>query len=132
MEAETSSVPRRTAFAFVTLTFWLVALAFVRRLSIDESQYVAATAFAAKGLLPYRDFAYLQTPLQPFVFAPLQWLFAGRLLLAMRLANAVLGSVTVILVYGAACRTGASGRTGLAAAALLATCQGFTWCAGVA
>src|SRR4051794_19118216 len=99
MEAETRFVPRRTAFAFAALALWLIAIAFVRRLSIDESQYVAATALTARGLLPYRDFAYLQTPLQPIVFAPLQWLFVGYLLLATRLANALLGLLTILLVF---------------------------------
>src|SRR5438270_12048421 len=99
MGAETPAVPRRTAFAFAALMLCLFAIAFVRRLSIDESQYVAATALTARGLLPYRGFAYLQTPLQPFVFAPLQWLLAGHLLLALRLANTLLSSATVVMIY---------------------------------
>jgi len=132
MRAEELAVPRRTVLAFAALTLWLVAIAFVRRLSIDESQYVAATALTARGLLPYRDFAYLQTPLQPFVFAPLQWLFAGHLLLAMRLANALLGLVTVVLVYRIARRAGAKEAAALAAAAMLTACQSFTWSVGVA
>ena len=124
--------PPRTALAFAALTLWLLAIALVRPLSVDESQYVAATALVADGLLPYRDFAYLQTPLQPVAFAPLQWLFAGHLLLAMRIANALLGSAIIILVYGAARRAGASERAALAAAAMLVTCESFAWCAGVA
>ncbi|MEA3078860.1 MAG: hypothetical protein QOF05_268, partial [Sphingomonadales bacterium] len=132
MEAGTRGVPRRTALAFAALTLWLLAIALVRPLSVDESQYVAATALVAEGQLPYRDFAYLQTPLQPFAFAPLQWLFAGHLLLAIRIANALLGSGIIILVYGAARRAGASERAALAAAAMLVTCESFAWCAGVA
>src|SRR4051812_38727916 len=132
MTASIVALPRRTGLVFAALMLWLVALAFVRRLSIDESQYVAATALTAQGLLPYRDFAYLQTPLQPFVFAPLQWLFAGHLLLAMRMANALLGSVTAALVYGAARRAGAREGAALAAAAMLTACQSFTWSVGVA
>ncbi|MEP6983015.1 MAG: glycosyltransferase family 39 protein [Sphingomicrobium sp.] len=124
--------PPRTALAFAALTLWLLAIALVRPLSVDESQYVATTALVADGLLPYRDFAYLQTPLQPFAFAPLQWLFAGHLLLAIRIANALLGSGIIILVYGAGRRAGASERAALAAAAMLVTCQSFAWCAGVA
>src|SRR5438309_6710902 len=132
MGAEILAVPRRTVLAFAALTLWLVAIAFVRRLSIDESQYVAATALTAHGLLPYRDFAYLQTPLQPFVFAPLRWLFAGHLLLAMRIANALLGSATVVLAYRTARRAGAKEAAALAAAAMLTACQSFTWSTGVA
>jgi 4-amino-4-deoxy-L-arabinose transferase-like glycosyltransferase len=132
MGAETRAGPRRSAFIFAALALWLMAIAFVRPLSVDESQYVASTALAADGLLPYRDFAYLQTPLQPLVFAPLQWLFAGHLLLAMRIANALLGLVTVMLVYGAARRAGATERPALTASAMLVACESFPWCVGVA
>jgi len=125
-------ISRRGAFAFSGLTIWLLALAFVRPLSVDESQYVAASALTAHGLLPYRDYAYLQTPLQPFVFAPLHLLFPGHLLLAIRLANALIGAATAVLVYLTARRIGASERAALIAAALLVTCQSFAWSVGVA
>ena len=118
--------------AFALLTAWLLATAFVRPLSVDESQYVAATSLVAGGSLPYRDFAYLQTPLQPFVFAPLQWLFTGHLYLACRIANAMLASAVVFLVYAAGRRAGASERAAVAASAMLVTCESFIWCAGVA
>ena len=123
---------RRTSLIFGVLAIWLLGLALVRPLSVDESQYVAAAALTARGLLPYRDFAYLQTPLQPFVFAPLQWLFMGHLLLAMRVANALLSLVTITLVHGTARRIGGSEKAALAAAAMLVTCQSFIWCSGVA
>ena len=123
---------RRTGLTFAALTLWLLALALLRPLSIDESQYVASAALVARGLLPYRDFAYLQTPLQPMLFAPLQWLFAGHLLIAMRIANALLGSATIMLVYGAGRRLGAKQGAALIAAALLVTCESFIWCTAVA
>ena len=59
MEARPSANHSPAPLIFVMLTLWLIALAIVRPLSVDESQYVAATALTAKGLLPYRDFAYL-------------------------------------------------------------------------
>src|SRR5436305_2217134 len=126
------AVPPRTALAFTALMVWLLAIALVRPLSIDESQYVASAVLTSEGLLPYRDYAYLQTPLQPFAFAPLQWLFAGHMLIAMRIANALLGSGTILLVYGAARRIGAKDGAALAAAAMLVTCESFAWCVGVA
>src|SRR4029078_5081016 len=132
MGANFRAVPLRSAFILAALRVWLIAIAFLRKLSIDESQYVASAVLTSKGLLPYRDYAYLQTPLQPFAFAPLQWLFPGHLLIAMRLANAMLGAGTIILVFGAARRMGASGRVALAAAAMLAVCEPFTWSASVA
>lgn len=53
----------------------------------DESQYVGAVAWMRSGL-PFADFAYLQTPLQPLILAPLSLLPAGWLLVAIRLFNA--------------------------------------------
>lgn len=132
MRVERGGVPIGTAPIFLALALWLLGIAFVRPLSVDESQYVAATALAAKGLLPYRDFAYLQTPLQPFIFAPLAWIFPGHLLIAMRVTNALLSLATIGFVHGAARRAGTSPRAALAAAAMLASCQSFLWCAGVA
>src|SRR5256885_9799988 len=92
------TVPPRAALTFAALTLWLLAIALVRPLSIDESQYAASAVLTSEGLLPYRDYAYLQTPLQPFAFAPLQWLFAGHVLIAMRIANALLGGAMMMLV----------------------------------
>jgi hypothetical protein len=63
---------RRSAWlAAAALGFLLVALAILRPVDHDESQYVAAARLTAAGLLPYRDYPYFQTPLQPFLFAPL-------------------------------------------------------------
>lgn len=126
------AMSRRGVFAVGALALWLIAIAFVRKLSIDESQYIASAALTSKGLLPYRDYAYLQTPLQPFVFAPLQWPFAGHLLIATRLTNALLGAATMALVFGTARRMGSSSGAALAAAAMLAVCEPFTWSVGVA
>jgi 4-amino-4-deoxy-L-arabinose transferase-like glycosyltransferase len=69
----------------------------VRRINHDEGQYVAAIALV-RGALPYRDFAYLQTPLQPLMFRPLSRLPAGWLLLGARLTNGLFGLVTVGLL----------------------------------
>ena len=132
MGARTRAASLSTALTFAALTLWLIAIAFVRKLSIDESQYIASAVLTSKGLLPYRDYAYLQTPLQPFVFAPLQWLVAGHVLIAMRLTNALLGVGTLLLVFGAARRMGAREGAALAAAAMLAICEPFTWSVGVA
>jgi len=123
---------RRSSLTFGALAVWLLALALVRPLSVDESQYVAATALAAKGLLPYRDFAYLQVPLQPLVFAPLGWLFPDHLLIAMRVVNALLSLATIVFVYGAARGIGARQGSALVSAAMLASCQSFIWSAGIA
>lgn len=120
-----------TAIAWAIL-LWLLLMAFAHPVSHDESQYVAATALVARGLLPYRDFAYLQTPLQPFIFAPLAWTSVGALLVMSRLANATLAGATLALVYSAARRGGADRGAALAASILLLTSHAFLWASGVA
>nr|NUR37522.1 hypothetical protein [Sphingomonas sp.] len=110
----------------------LLFIALIRPVSRDEGQYVAATAFVAAGRLPYRDFAYLQTPLQPFALAPIAWLFPGWLFATSRLANALLGFATVLLVYVASRQLGAERRAAIAAAALLPLCFAFLWAVGLA
>jgi hypothetical protein len=56
--------------------------------------------------LPYRDFAYLQTPLQPVLLAPLAFLSAGWLLVGARVANALFGWLSLaLLLFGLRGRT---------------------------
>lgn len=109
----------------------LALLALARPIDHDESQYVAAAVLAGRGL-PYRDFAYLQTPLQPLLLAPLAALAGAQAWLALRLTNAALGWVTLALVARAARRAGAApGATRLAVLAL-ASCDIFLFGAATA
>lgn len=101
------------------LGFFLLC-ALIRSVDHDESQYVAAAGLVARGLLPYRDFAYLQTPLQPLLLAPIAWLAGPWVWPALRLVNATLGAVLVGCVWRAAREAGASARAALIAAGLLA------------
>ncbi|MGN6279924.1 MAG: ArnT family glycosyltransferase [Sphingomonas sp.] len=115
-------------WAFVGLIAALIVLAFVRPLDHDESQYVAATLLAQHHRI-YADFAYLQTPLQPLLFAPLVGNWA---LVELRLINALLGAATAGFVY-AGCRTaGADRRPALLAAILFACCDAFLFASTVA
>ena len=82
----TGTVPTRLSAAIALGV--MVALALLVPVDHDESQYVAAASLVARGLIPYRDFAYLQTPLQPYFVAPLAWLAPGWLLVAARIVNA--------------------------------------------
>lgn len=119
---------RVRAWLPVALAIALIGLAVVRPLDHDESQYVAATLLARHGVI-YRDFAYLQTPLQPLLFAPLvgAWAFVE-----LRLINALLGAGCIALVYAASRRAGAPPRAALLAATLLACCDSFLFAASVA
>lgn len=109
-----------------------VALALLHPVDHDESQYVAAAVLTAHGLMPYRDFAYLQTPLQPFVLAPIAAVASTWTWLALRIANAMLGVVAVGFVAGAARRAGATQRMAMAAAGLFASCDILLFSIGTA
>jgi hypothetical protein len=124
----------RPAFAGAVLVVVLVALAWLRGIDHDESQYVAAARLTAAGLLPYRDYAYLQTPLQPFAFAPVVWLFAPLDLAwpALRIANALLGCLTVAATWRAMRVTGVEARTATICASLFAACDILLFSAGTA
>ncbi|GAA4020250.1 hypothetical protein GCM10022280_20710 [Sphingomonas swuensis] len=76
----------KTRWLLLALGLLFLAVALSAPVNHDESQYVAAIALMREGL-PYRDWAYLQTPLQPLLLSPLSLLPAGWLLVGARLAN---------------------------------------------
>lgn len=116
---------RAPLIALLLGTLVLGALALLREPDHDESQYVAAAVLTAHGLLPYRDFAWLQTPLQPFAFAPLVALAGTLAWPAMRLASTLLGLGALVGVYRAARAGGAAAPVATLAAALFAGCDAF-------
>ena len=109
----------------------LVLLAMLRPVDHDESQYVAATVLAASGL-PYRDFAYFQTPLQPLLLAPIAMLGGQWTWPALRLINTFFGIITLISCYGAARAGGARQSIAIAATMLFASCDIFLYTAAIA
>ncbi|RZM32053.1 MAG: DUF2029 domain-containing protein, partial [Sphingomonas sp.] len=115
-----------------TLAIVLIVLALLRPVDHDESQYVAATLLTAHGLLPYKDFAYLQTPLQPYLFAPIAALAGAWTWPALRITNALLGTATIAAVHRAARIGGASTRAATIATALFATCDILLFSIGTA
>lgn len=121
----------RGAVAFAGVALLLCLLALARPIDHDESQYVAATVLAWPGL-PYRDFAYLQTPLQPMLFAPVVALAGGLAWPALRIVNAVLGALTLLACYGAARAAAVPLRTAIAVTGLMALCDIFLFGAAVA
>ncbi len=108
----------------LALATLLAIAALARPLDHDESQYVASAVLARSGL-PYRDFDYLQTPLQPLLFAPLAALWPGHLLVVLRLTNAALGLGAVLLLAKALRHAGWSRDAALPAALLLAASEPF-------
>lgn len=100
----------------------LALLTMARPIDHDEGQYVAA-AILSWAHLPWRDFDYLQTPLQPLLLAPLAQLAGGHALLALRLANAALTVATLSLLIGAQRRLGASPAMAVATGLLFLTIE---------
>ncbi|WP_267381878.1 MULTISPECIES: DUF2029 domain-containing protein [unclassified Sphingomonas] len=129
-------MPERTAKAggweVAGLALVLALLALLRPVDHDESQYVAAASLVAHGLWPYRDFAYLQTPLQPWLFAPIAWGAGALAWPALRIANALLGTLAIVAVYGASLAAGARPRAALVGAALFASCDIMLFSIGTA
>lgn len=97
----------------------------------DEGQYVGAVAMMRHGL-PYRDFAYLQTPLQPLLFAPLAWIAEGWLFITLRATNALLATGATACIWLAAKRAGASDRGAYVAAAALFSSHAVLFAGSVA
>ncbi|WP_440978934.1 DUF2029 domain-containing protein [Sphingomonas pseudosanguinis] len=114
------------------LAVLLCALAIARPVDHDESQYVAAAMLSGAGLIPYRDYAYLQTPLQPLLFAPIAWASGRWVWPVLRLVNALLGLAAIAGVYHAARLWGADRRAAHWAAGLFATCDILLFAVGTA
>jgi hypothetical protein len=48
--------------------FWSVLYVWMGQINMDEGWYLYASKLVYAGFLPYRDFAYTQTPLLPYVY----------------------------------------------------------------
>ncbi len=131
-----SAAPQRpvwpeTVLAFAAAALVLAALAITLPVDHDEGQYVAAAALARR-LVPYRDFAYLQTPLQLYLTAPIAALAHGWAFIALRLTNAAMGLGELALIYAAQRRLGVGRRQALLAAGLLLLAYPFEFSSVVA
>ncbi|QIG78337.1 DUF2029 domain-containing protein [Stakelama tenebrarum] len=125
------SLTGRRAPAIAALALALAILALARPIDHDESQYVAS-AVLGWGNLPYRDFAYLQTPLQALLFAPIAALLGHLAWPGLRLVNAGLGLITLLCVWRAAREAEATKRNAVIATALFATTDILLFSIGVA
>jgi hypothetical protein len=121
----------RGKLTVIALAVLLAVLSILRPVDHDESQYVAA-AMLAKNALPYRDFAYFQTPLQPLLFGPLTALFGVLAWPGLRIVNALLGVATIVMVERGARAAGASREVAMGTAALFACSDILLFSAGVA
>ncbi len=117
---------------WIAFALWLAAMALLVPVSHDEDQYVSAAALAGRGLRPFADFLYLQTPLQLMLTGPVAAATPGWTFIALRLVNAALGLATLALVYAAQRRWSVERRTALWCCVLLAASVPFAFGSAVA
>jgi hypothetical protein len=86
----------------VVCTAWLVYLvglvyyANVRPLDGDEGYYITAARLVWEGKTPYRDFAYPQGIMLPYLYSWI-WAVHPRSLVSMRLLSVACGAIAVLL-----------------------------------
>lgn len=101
-------------------------LLFFRRVNLDEGWYLGAAKLVYTGKTLYRDFAYTQTPLLPYVYGLLQPIL-GLGLYQGRLLTVLLGVIAWLLSARSAYRVGgwwaALGCLGLLATSFFAAAQ---------
>ncbi|MBN2053708.1 hypothetical protein JW905_02220 [bacterium] len=75
------------------------------KLHVDEGSYLYGARSVYRGLLPYRDFFYLQPPVHPYVYGLIQkW--AGPGLLAGRFTSLAFGFLAFLIAAALAARLG--------------------------
>lgn len=84
-------------------------------LNQDEGWYLYAANLVADGLVPYRDFAYTQGPVLPFVYAPFAPIWQTFGLLGARLFTLSLGLCGILLAMALARRLVPEARRNTAA-----------------
>ncbi|HSN76209.1 MAG TPA: glycosyltransferase family 39 protein [Anaerolineae bacterium] len=97
------------------LAYWIV----FRLVNLDEGWYLWAGQEVYRGRLLYRDFAYTQTPLLPYIYGPVQLLFGNGLYVG-RIVTALFGLLAALLSAATARRL-AGPWAGLFALLFLAT-----------
>ena len=122
----------RMAWLVLCAIVLMAALSLRTPLDHDEGQYIAAADLVARGLLPYRDFPYLQTPLQPILFAPIAWLASGWTLIGLRLVNTICIAVAILLIGRTASALAKDERAGVAAMLLALVTDSVLYAGSVA
>jgi 4-amino-4-deoxy-L-arabinose transferase-like glycosyltransferase len=114
----------------IALIAWFGMAAIATPFDHDESQYVAGAYFSSR-LLIFRDFLYLQPPLHSWVYAPLAWLFAAHMVVAMRLATAVTALCALATLWAAQRIAGISRDSAAVATLLVGTTAAFQFTSAV-
>lgn len=92
------STPLLLVVSFLSLAYLagLIYYAQVRPLDPDEGFYISAARLAGEGKAPYRDFAFHQGALMPYLYGWI-WRVHSRSLVAMRFLSAACGAIAVFL-----------------------------------
>ncbi|WP_234781624.1 glycosyltransferase family 39 protein [Sphingobium yanoikuyae] len=109
---------------------WFLITAMAAPFDHDESQYVAGAYFSGHAVM-FRDFLYLQPPLHAWVLAPLSLLASGHMVLALRLATAVMALATLALIWAAQRAAGISRSSATLAMLLMAATAAFQFSGSV-
>ena len=96
---------RLIRLALVIFLAEICFLFFFRQINLDEGWYLWASKLVYEGKLPYRDFAFPQGPLLPYVYGAFLRLF-GEGLYQGRLLTVLLGCVSILLGIRLARRLG--------------------------
>lgn len=89
------------AGAFVVLG---AAAVWMGGLNQDEGWYLYAANMVAEGKLPYRDFAYTQGPLMPFVYSAFAFVWRNWGLLGARILTLAIGTAGLFFAAALAAR----------------------------
>lgn len=132
MDVSSHLVPPRRGWRVPLLLTLLAAFLIARTLAAatghDEDQYIGG-AWAADRRVVFRDFIYLQTPLQAWLFAPLvDWLMPHAFV-GLRLVNACLGAATLCMLYATARQAGCRSRPAAVAVVLVCSTEIFSYSA---
>ncbi len=107
----------------------LVAGSLLAPFNHDEDQYFAASQALFRGL-PYRDFIYLQTPLNMLVGNWVMALWSGDSLFALRIMQALLGAGVIYVVLWENLKNGRR-KPAILCALLMGSCYSFLFAATV-
>lgn len=93
-----------TLFAFVVYLAFTFSFILLGKVNADEGWYLYASKLVYQGQLPYRDFAYTQTPLLPYVYGIVQEIFppsiyVGRIVTSFFSFAALIFSVSLARKY---------------------------------
>ncbi len=83
----------------------------------DEGWYIVSARLAGRGALPYRDFAFTQGPIFPYVLAPSQWIAPG--VMSARITSSMCAALGIVLVIATARRLAGNRAAWLTGALLL-------------